>query len=111
MASRERDELRQFWAEETDEALFQALTIGRDKYTESALRVVADEAARRGLTKPGRMKQLAEELKARGPLPPAGVEDSDVDPIEHLPGVLQALAFVVVMAALILVRIGIRRLF
>jgi hypothetical protein len=111
MASHDLDEMREFWAEETDEALFHALTIGRDKYTESALRVVADEAARRGLTKPERMKQLAEKLKAEQAVSPAEVQDSALDPIEYLPGVLKALAFVVVMAVLILIRIGVRRLF
>jgi hypothetical protein len=31
------DEMRCLWAEESDETLFEALTIGRDRYMESAL--------------------------------------------------------------------------
>lgn len=111
MASNDLDEMREFWAEETDQALFEALTIGRNKFTDRALRVIADEASRRGLTKPERMKQLAEELKAEREMSPAEAEDPAEDPIEHLPGVLQALAFVVVLVVMILLRIGIRRLF
>jgi hypothetical protein len=57
------EEIRRTWFAESDEALFEALTAGRAQYTEAALQVMADEAARRGLTRPERMKQLAEMLK------------------------------------------------
>jgi len=58
------EEVRRTWLAESDEALFEALTAGRAQYTEPALRVIAEEAARRGLTRPERMKQIAQAVKA-----------------------------------------------
>jgi hypothetical protein len=96
---------------ESDEALFEALTAGRARYTEGALRVIVDEASRRGLTRPERMKELARQVKAGAAVSPPELAQSEAGLREFFDLVLQGLAFLATMGALIALRIFLRRLF
>jgi hypothetical protein len=101
------EEVRQTWMAESDESLFEALTAGRAQYTDAALQVMADEAARRGLTRPERMKQLAQAVKAAAvaatePEEPVGLQWF----LTQLAGILLFLAMV---AGMIYVRVLIHR--
>jgi hypothetical protein len=100
------EEVRQTWLAESDESVFEALTAGRAKYTTAALSVIAEEAARRGLTRPERMKQLAEALKAEQaallpepepPPPPTGFHAGLGKALGILLGVGLAIAYRVFM--------------
>jgi hypothetical protein len=103
------EEIRRTWLAESDEALFEALTAGRAKYTTAALGAIVDEAARRGLTRPERMKQLAETLKAEhAALPP---EPEPSIPHLDLPEWEKALGFILMFGMMIGVRLFIRWLF
>jgi hypothetical protein len=104
------EEMRRIWLTESDEAVFEALTAGRAMYTTTALGVIADEAARRGLTRPERMKQLAEALKAeQAALPPD--PESPLPPTDSVPEFEKVLGFVLALGVVIGVRLFIRWLF
>jgi hypothetical protein len=105
------EEVRQTWRAESDEALFQALTVGRAKYTDAALGIIADEAARRGLTRPERIKQLAKELKAERPIVSPDPEEPEIG-LSGFPALLiQTIGVLLVFGGMIALRIFIRRLF
>jgi hypothetical protein len=97
------EEIRQTWLAESDESLFEALTAGRAQYTDAALQVMADEAARRGLTRPERMKQLAQAVKA------AAVEATEPEELVGVQRFLTQLAgillFLAMVAGMIYVRV------
>jgi hypothetical protein len=102
--------IRRTWLAESDEALFEALTAGRAKYTTAALGVIADEAARRGLTRPERMKQLAEMVKReRAALPPE--PEPPLPPLDFVPELQKALGLILALGMMIGVRLFIRWLF
>src|SRR4051794_23548585 len=105
------EEMPRTWLAESDEALFEALTAGRARYTTAALGVIADEAARRGLTRPERMKQLAEALKAeQAALPPE--PEPPLPPLENsFPVLEKALGFALALGLVIGVRLLSRWLF
>jgi hypothetical protein len=98
------EEVRQTWMAESDESLFEALTAGRAQYTDAALQVMADEAARRGLTRPERMKQLAQAVKAA-----AVAATEPEEPVGRLQRFLTQLAgillFLAMVAGMIYVRV------
>jgi hypothetical protein len=101
------EKVRQTWMAESDESLFEALTAGRAQYTDAALQVMADEAARRGLTRPERMKQVAQAVKAAAvaatePEEPVGLQRF----LTQLSGILLFLAMV---AGMIYLRVLIHR--
>src|SRR3954468_84634 len=101
------EELRRTWLAESDEALFEALTAGRAQYTEPALGVIAEEAARRGLTRPERIKQLAQAVKA------AAVEVTEPEESAGVQWLLTQLAgillFLAMLAGMIYLRVLIHR--
>lgn len=105
------EEVRRTWLAESDEALFEALTAGRAQYTEGALRVIVEEASRRGLTRPERMKELARQVKAGAAVSPPEPEQPEAGLREFFDLVLQGLAFLTMMGALIALRMLLRRLF
>jgi predicted ATPase len=101
------EEIRQTWLAESDEALFEALTAGRAQYTEAALRVIAEEAARRGLTRPERMKQLAQAVKAAAVAATESEESAGLQwLLTQVAGILLALAM---LAGMIYLRVLIHR--
>jgi hypothetical protein len=105
------EEVRQTWLAESDEALFQALTVGRAKYTDAALSVIADEAARRGLTRAERMKQLAAVLKGEPPMVSPDPDEPDIG-LSGFPALLvRTIGVLLVFGGMIALRIFIRRLF
>jgi hypothetical protein len=70
---------------------------------------MADEAIHRGLTKPERMKQLAEERKAQQLLSQAESEP-ELPPIDFTPELQKGFGIVLGLILAILVRLAIRRL-
>src|SRR3954469_18025128 len=104
------EEVRRTWLAESDEAVFEALTAGRARYTTAALSVIAEEAARRGLTRPERMKQLAEALKAeQAAMPPE--PEPPFPPLDFRPELQKALGILLGVGLMIAYRVFLRWLF